>query len=384
MEKRVSADFQAIYGSKPQIKAFGPGRINLIGEHVDYNGGIVLPAAVDLGITFAISTAGDNFEFYSCDLQERVVISPEEIKPRKQNSWVNYFLGVIEEMTKRGHDVRPVKLAFGGNIPIGSGMSSSAALECGFGVAINEINDLGFDRKELAHIGQMAEHNFAGVKCGIMDQFASLFGKESSFIELDCLNLEHKYHPFISGEYQLLLIDTHVKHSLADSAYNERRDECEEGLRVLNRVYQKEHPELRHFSKEEIIDAKDALQDSTYNRILYVAEEIKRVGEASEMLDHGDIVGIGQLLYESHYGLKKKYEVSCSELDFLVDFAQSRKEIFGARMMGGGFGGCTINILNKENDGSWKEELNTLYFSAFNKEISVYEFEISNGATTTT
>ena len=355
-----------------------PGRINLIGEHVDYNEGFVMPAAVANAMTFAVSASGsDRCNLLAVDFDEGVTFSIHDLNPG--GSWVNYMQGVMDGFMRRGARIKGVDCIFGGNIPAGAGLSSSAALCAGFAFALNETFDTGFSRLELAKIAQYSEHEFAGVKCGLMDQYASLFGEKDAVLLFDCRRLIHESIPFHFSTHSLLLIDTKVKHSLADSAYNDRRRSCEEGLTILRKRYP-QVTALRDATRTMLYEYQDEMGEETFIKCLYVVEEIARTLQAAECLKKKDIAGFGELMYQSHWGLSQAYEVSCEELDHLVMAAEEDKELVpGARMMGGGFGGCTINLVRSGREGIFKERVRKKYFAAFKKEPDFYTVTLSEG-----
>lgn len=331
-----------------KITISSPGRINLIGEHVDYNDGFVLPAAIDKCISIHLKTNGTKNECIvkSKGFDSYLKINLDNLKPSNQG-WHNYILGVLTELQLITKKLKGFDCEMESSLPVGSGVSSSAALECGLAFGLNELFDLGIEKWQLAKIGQRAEHNFVGTKCGIMDQFASLFGKKDHAMLLDCKSLDFEYIPIHIEPYVFLLLNTNVSHNLADSSYNARREETTTGLTVITERFKVEKS-FRNINLEMLAACKEALGDIGYKRCSYVLEENKRVLEAAAVLKENNFADFGALLYESHEGLSKKYEVSCDELDFLVDAAKSEKQVLGARMMGGGFGGCTINLIHKD------------------------------------
>jgi galactokinase len=356
-----------------------PGRINLIGEHTDYNGGFVFPGAVDKGIIAEIKPNGTNkVRAYAIDKKDKVEFGlNEEDKPR--TSWAQYIFGVCREMIKRGVDVQGFDTAFAGDVPLGAGMSSSAALESTYAFALNELfGDNKIDKFELAKAGQATEHNYVGVNCGIMDQFASLFGKAGSLIRLDCRSLEYQYFPFNPTGYRLVLIDSVVKHELASSAYNKRRQSCENVVAVL----QKKYPYmqfLRDATMSMLEEVKGEVSAEDYMRAEYVIGEIQRVLDVCDALERGDYETVGQKMYETHYGMSKLYEVSCEELDFLNDLAKECG-VTGSRVMGGGFGGCTINLVKDELYDSFIAKACEAFTARFGKSPKVYDVVISDGS----
>jgi galactokinase len=356
-----------------------PGRINLIGEHTDYNGGFVFPGAVDKGIVAEIRPNGtDTVVCYSIDMKDWVEFGlNEEDAPR--TSWAKYIFGVCREMIKRGVDVKGFDTAFAGDVPLGAGMSSSAALESTFAFALNDLfGDNKIDPFELAKVGQATEHNYVGVMCGIMDQFASIFGKKGSLMLLDCRSLEHRYYPFNPKGYRLVLIDSVVKHELASSAYNKRRQSCEAVVAVIKQKYPNVEF-LRDCSMDMLKEVKADVSEEDYKRAEYVIEEIQRVLDVCDALEAGDYETVGQKMYETHQGMSKLYEVSCEELDFLNDLAFDCG-VTGSRVMGGGFGGCTINLVKDELYDTFIRNAKEKFTAKFGHAPKVYDVVISDGA----
>ena len=373
---KVKHAFNEKFKEEPQLY-YSPGRINLIGEHVDYNDGFVMPAAIDKGIYFAVAlNNSEEINCYSVDFNESISVPLSEVK--KMDSWKNYVLGIVNEFQKLYLPVKGFDCVFGGNIPIGGGMSSSAALEGGISFSLNELCNFQMNRKDLALLGQRAEHNYPGVMCGIMDQYANMMGKKNSVILLDCKNITHEYVPLDISGYQIVLINTKVHHSLASSQYNLRRKECEEGLEIL-----KKGLNIQSFRDIEdpadLIPFKRTMEQNVYKRCLFVVEEIYRTKKASVLLKNNDLTGFGQLMFETHEGLKNLYEVSCKELDFLVDKAKENKGVIGARLMGGGFGGCTINIVKDNEIDNFLSTSLAAYQKQFNIEAEHYEVKVVDG-----
>lgn len=356
-----------------------PGRINLIGEHTDYNGGFVFPGAVDKGIMAEIKPNGTKKVLaYSIDLKDYVEFGLEE-KDAPRASWARYIFGVCREMIKRGVDVQGFNAAFAGDVPLGAGMSSSAALESTFAFAINDLfGNNKIDKFELAKVGQATEHNYCGVNCGIMDQFASVFGKAGSLIRLDCRSLEYQYFPFKPEGYRLVLLNSKVKHELASSAYNKRRESCESAVAAI----QRKHPHvefLRDANMEMLNEVKAEISAEDYMRAEYVIAEIQRVLDVCEALERNDYETVGQKMYETHHGMSKLYEVSCEELDYLNDIAKECG-VTGSRVMGGGFGGCTINLVKEDLYDKFIETAMAKYEAKFNHKPEVYDVVISDGS----
>ena len=364
-------------GSTGSVYAY-PGRINLIGEHTDYNGGFVFPGAIDKGMVAELKINGTNkVRAYSIDLKDYVEFGlNEEDAPRA--SWARYIFGVCREIIKRGGKIAGFNTAFAGDVPLGAGMSSSAALESTYAYALNDMFDCGIDKFELAKIGQATEHNYCGVNCGIMDQFASVFGKAGHLIRLDCRSLEYQYFPFNPEGYRLVLLDSVVKHELASSAYNDRRRSCENVVAAI----QKRHPHvefLRDANMDMLNEVKGEITAEDYMRAEYVIGEIQRVLDVCDALECGDYETVGKKMYETHYGMSKLYEVSCEELDFLNDIAKECG-VTGSRVMGGGFGGCTINLVKNELYDHFVETAKMRYKEKYGRLPKVYDVVISDGA----
>ncbi len=355
-----------------------PGRINLIGEHTDYNEGFVMPAAVDKYMIFAIApNDNDRCNIYANDYQEGVTFSLQDLNPGE--TWVNYLMGVLEGFTRKGLPLKGVDCIFESNIPSGAGLSSSAALCCGFAFAINEIFKCGLSRLELAKIAQFSEHEFAGVKCGLMDQYASLFGKEDSVLLLDCRSLTHQYLPFKFDDVEILLIDSKVKHSLASSAYNDRRASCEEGVRVLQQRFP-QIKSLRDADMKSLESIKQFLDEDTFVKCRFVIQEIDRAQRAAKFLKVNDLKKFGQLMFETHWSLSKDYKVSCPESDLLVTIATENPDcVLGARQTGGGFGGCTIALVKKKMLKEFSDKVRKKYVATFKKEPDFYSINLSQG-----
>lgn len=375
----IQKKFQEIFRKEPLIVR-APGRINLIGEHTDYNDGFVMPAAVDKEIFFGIAGSDNGRStVYSLKYDEQFDINLGDPRPVKEPAWANYLLGVLFQFREKGYTVKPFYCVFGGNIPLGAGMSSSAAMECGFGMALSEYHLLKVPPIELVRMAQWAEHHFVGVKCGIMDQFASVMGKQGNVIVLDCRSLKHNYAPLDLRDYCIILCDTKVKHSLVDSQYNARRHECETGVKIL----QKHYPQvksLRDVSIEMLRPHRVEFSEKVYDRCLYVVQEIARVQEASADLSAGDLVAFGTKMFETHDGLSHLYEVSCEELDFLVEEAKKFDGVIGSRMMGGGFGGCTINLVRNARAQTFISHMMSRYKTEFDIDMPAYQVDIVDGA----
>lgn len=375
--EQIRSKFAELYGEAGVLYT-SPGRINLIGEHTDYNGAFVFPGAVDKAMVAEIRlNRTDKIRAFALDLGEGAEFGLNEEDAPCQ-SWARYVFGVAREIQKRGYKIGGFDTVFAGDVPLGAGMSSSAALESTFAFALNELFNLGIDKFELAKIGQSTEHNYIGVKCGIMDQFASVFGKADHLIRLDCKSMEYAYFPFNPVGYRLLLVDSVVKHELASSAYNKRRESCERAVEAIA----KRHPEvkfLRDAPMAWLDEVKAEISEEDYKRAEYVIGEVQRVLDVCEALEKGDYETVGQRMYDTHYGMSKLYEVSCEELDFLNDLAKEMG-VTGSRVMGGGFGGCTINLLKDELYDTFKAEAKARYTAKYGREPLFYDVVISDGS----
>ena len=379
MKEKISKKFQALFNTTGSFYT-SPGRINLIGEHTDYNGGFVFPGAIDKGMLAEIKPNGTGkVRAFSIDLDDYAEFGlTEEDAPKA--SWARYIFGVCREIIKRGGEIQGFDTTFAGDVPLGAGMSSSAALESTYAFALNELFNLNIDKFELAKIGQSTEHNYCGVNCGIMDQFASVFGQKGHLIRLDCRSLEYKYFPFDpeSAGYKLVLLDSVVKHELASSAYNKRRQSCERVVVAIKR----NHPEvdfLRDATMEMLNEVKADVTAEDYMRAEYVIEEIQRVLDVCDALEKGDYETVGEKMYGTHHGMSKLYEVSCEELDFLNDIAKECG-VTGSRVMGGGFGGCTINLVKADKYDAFVKKAFAEYAKKFGHEPKLYNVVISDGA----
>ena len=379
MKNQVLEQFNKIYPDAPSpLLVRSPGRINIIGEHTDYNEGFVLPAAIDKAIYVAISKRDDNeIHLYAGDYNESHIVTTDAVAISEKH-WPNYILGVVDQLQKRDYSIRGFNLAIDGDVPLGAGLSSSAAVECATAFALNELFGLGLTKLEMVQRAQKAEHTFAGVMCGIMDQFASMFGKKDNVIQLDCRSIEYEYEPFDLKDYKILLLNTNVKHSLSSSAYNERRQQCEQGVAWV-RQHHKDVLSLRDVTMQMLNDHVLPKDELIYKRCKYVVEEIERLLQGCKDLQQGDIKALGKKMFRTHEGLSKEYEVSCEELDFLVDAVKDNPDVIGARMMGGGFGGCTINIIKEEAIDELVNKLKPLYKQAFDKDLDQYIASIENG-----
>jgi galactokinase len=374
--EEILKKFTEKFEQQPSVY-FSPGRINLIGEHIDYNNGFVMPAAINKGVYFAVAASNTSvINFYAADFNESYTVSATSIT--KAEGWKNYVLSVVNEFLLLGKTVNGFNCVFGGDIPRGSGMSSSAAVEGGLAFALNNIFNFELSRKELALLCQRAEHNYPGVKCGIMDMYANLNGKENHVILLDCESITHEYFPLALNGYKVVLLNSKVHHSLAAGEYNVRRRCCEEGLSILKK--QKGIQSFREIAGTDTVDElKKIMTPEVYNCCKYVTEEIARTKQAGILLKQNDLAAFGQLMFATHTGLSKLYKVSCDELDFLVENARENKNVLGARLMGGGFGGCTINIVKEDAIPDFINSITKVYLSRFGIEPEAYIMEISKG-----
>lgn len=379
---QIIEKFSQTFSEKPTLVR-APGRVNLIGEHTDYNNGYVLPAAINKSIYLAVSKRGDEkIHLISLDLNDEYISDIHSYK-QHEKSWADYILGVIQQLQKRGHTIGGFNCVFSGDIPLGAGLSSSAALECGVAFSLNLLYDLHIDRVELVRLSQKAENEFVGVKSGIMDQFASMMGSKDQVIKLDCQSLEYEYNPLRMDGIEIVLFDSNVKHSLVTSEYNTRRAQCEAGVQMIAEKY----PEVKSLRDatiemvEEIIQPKDEV---VYRRCKYVVEENKRLLEGCDDLQRGDVKAFGKKMFATHEGLSKDYEVSCEELDFLIDCVKDNDAVLGARMMGGGFGGCTINLVKEDAVDDLVTSVTEQYKAHRGKDTKVYVAKIEDGVSVIT
>ncbi len=370
--------FRASFGAEPALLVRSPGRINLIGEHTDYNMGFVLPAAIDREMFFAISPRTDKVcRTIAYNLNREETFATDQLE-KTEEKWTYYLKGVIDQIQKLGYEFHGFDLVFGGNIPVGAGVSSSAALEAGLAFAINELYQLGIPKMALVQLCQRAENQFVGLNCGIMDMFASLMGDTDAVIRLDCRSLEYEYFPFTQEQHVLVLCDTGVKHSLGTSEYNTRRAECERGVAILQ-AHKPSIQSLRDVSIEFLQEHQAEFDPVTFKRCKYIVEEINRVVEACKDLQKDDLEAFGKKMYQTHDGLQHEYEVSCEELDFLVDQARLNPAVLGARMMGGGFGGCTINLIEKGAADAFIETMTKAYKESLNLDLVTHKVVIKKG-----
>jgi len=377
LHESIAQSFQERFDHAPLLVR-APGRVNLIGEHTDYNDGFVLPGAIDKEIYFAVGLNGTTqARLYAFDLDEDYEAEVADVKKGK-TMWANYLKGVIAQFQKRGLTVPGFDCVFGGTIPIGAGLSSSAAVECGLAFALDHLMETHLDRMTLAHMAQKAEHEFAGVQSGLMDQFASLFGRPGEVVRLDCRSLDYEYLPFDTAACRIVLCNSGVKHSLASSEYNLRRQECEQGVTILKQHYP-EINSLRDATLQQVEAHRDELGDVVYRRCKYVVQENFRVEAACQHLKDGDLTAFGQEMYASHAGLRDDYEVSCRELDVLVQIAKALPGVYGSRMMGGGFGGCTINLVATEHVENFVQHASQDYHRFLGLPLETYQTTIVGG-----
>ncbi|MCC5942991.1 MAG: galactokinase [Balneolaceae bacterium] len=374
----ICSEFTKRFGNQ-FILIEAPGRVNLIGEHTDYNDGFVLPAAIDKAIWLALNLNNENrVRLFSVDMNEEYEIELSTSLNKSGKGWPDYILGVVDQLQKHGMETTGFDCVFGGNVPIGAGLSSSAALESGVLYGLAERNGWEISLMKMAQIAQKAENEFVGVQCGIMDQFASLNGKAAHALKLDCRTLDYEAVPLQDPDFKIVLCDTGVRRELAGSEYNIRRQQCEKGVSII----QETHPKvkkLRDVTLKVLKDHKDKMEPVVFDRCLFVIEENNRVLDACEDLEQNDIDAFGEKMFLSHDGLKNKYEVSCKELDVLVDIARDVDGVIGSRMMGGGFGGCTINLVRTGSVESFKDIIQKSYKAETGLDTEVYVTAISDG-----
>ncbi len=377
LSQKIKAQFIQQFKQEPLLIQ-SPGRVNLIGEHTDYNDGFVLPAAIQKVIVLAIAPNKlTKVRAFSADMNESVVLDLKDLQ-KSDKHWANYIKGAISELQQRGHQPEGFDVVFGGDIPIGAGLSSSAALEGAVLVGMEQLFGFGLNRKQMAKIGQLTEHNHVGVNCGIMDQFINLHGEANKVLKLDCRSLEYELYPFERNDIRIVLCDSKVSHNLVDSEYNVRRRQCEEGVKIL-KAYKLGIKNLRDVDMDLLEAHKNEMDEVVYRRCKYVLEENERVHTACRDLENNDFEAFGQRMFASHNGLSEDYEVSCEELDALVDIAEGQPGLLGARMMGGGFGGCTINLVEEQNVEAFTETIKKEYKTRTGKNTEIYITQINAG-----
>ena len=373
---QLAITFQHTFQAEPLLIC-SPGRVNLIGEHTDYNEGFVLPAAIDKAIYLAVGLrADDELHLIAQDFGETFRGSLQQLTPT--HTWADYLLGVVSQLRMSGHSLGGFNCVFGGTIPVGAGLSSSAALENGVGFALNELFHLGLNRLDLVKFSQRAENDFVGAKVGIMDMFASMMGKADHVLKLDCRSLSYTYAPLQMDTVRIVLCDSRVKHSLVTSEYNTRRAECETGVRFLRTYY----PEIKSLRDVTMPMLDEHLRDTEpliYRRCAYVVQENSRLLDGVAALEANDLATFGQLMYGSHEGLSNWYEVSCPELDTLVALARPQPGVLGARMMGGGFGGCTINLVQEDALDEFTDLIAKQYKAQTGIDAYFYVCKLQNG-----
>ena len=377
LSELVLQKFQELFNEKPLLVR-SPGRVNLIGEHTDYNEGFVLPAAIDKAIYFAISPRdNEKCSLFALDMNDSFQFSVNSLQFSEKH-WPNYLMGVVDQILRMGYNLKGFNCVFGGDIPIGAGMSSSAAIEAGLAFALNHIFNLGIDKITLVKLAQKAENEFVGVQCGIMDQYINIFGKYGNVLRIDCRSLEYDYFPFEYKEISIVLFDTGVSHSLASSEYNQRRKECTLGVELIK----KDHSQIKSLRDVTLVmlnDYKNKLDSKIFRRCKYVVEENDRIMKACYSLKEKNLSEFGSFMYSTHEGLSKDYEVSCQELNYLVELTVDNPGVYGSRMMGGGFGGCTINLIENDIVEETKEKFSKKYKQKFNIDLKTYITSISNG-----
>lgn len=377
--QRIRDAFRQKFGPQTNYRLIrSPGRVNLIGEHTDYNEGFVLPAAIDKAIFFAVAPRNDHrFHFVSLDLNDEFDGDIRSLQ-KSQKGWPNYLFGVIDQLQRAGYRPEGVNVVFGGDLPIGAGLSSSAAMEGGFIFALNDIFSLGIDKISMAKMAQKAEHEFAGVQCGIMDQFINLFGEQRKVLKIDCRSLEFEHIPFERDDLQIILCETPTQRSLASSEYNIRRTQCETGVAVLRR-HDKTIRSLRDVQLDFLLEHRNEMAPVVARRCEYVIRENVRVLQACEDLVRNDMCSFGRRMFETHDGLRNDYQVSSTELDTLVDLVSKLDGVLGARMMGAGFGGCTINLVEESCAKNFAETISSRYRERTSDAISVHLTKLVGG-----
>ena len=377
-KESMEVSFKNYFNEDATLVVKSPGRINIIGEHTDYNNGFVLPAAIDKYIYVALNIRQDQLlNLYSKDYNQSYQTDLSIADPNAPE-WAKYIIGVAQLINKKTNTIKGFNLYLEGDVPLGAGLSSSAALSCATAFALNELFDGRLSRIQLAEIGQQTEHQYIGLKCGIMDQFASVLGKDNHAIKLDCRDLSYEYVPLDWTEYEILLLNTNVKHNLASTAYNDRRNACEQGVNLIREQFP-EVQSLRDVTLQQLDDIVKPNNMEVYVKCRFIIQENERLQKAVNALREHNIPNLGELLFDAHWALSKEYEVSCPELDFLVSSAEKLEAVVGARMMGGGFGGCTINLVKKGQSEEVVNAISPIYKETFNLELTPIKAKISNG-----
>jgi len=372
---------QFLENFEPELVVASPGRINLIGEHTDYNMGYVLPTAIGKKIIFKLKRNGtaNRCNIYTLGYKEGYEIDLQQLT-KSNTDWLNYILGVLNELSKRTNKVTGFDCTIESNLPTGSGLSSSAALECGLAFGLNELFDLGLSKLEMVKLCQIAEHTFAGTLCGIMDQYASVMSESGKVILLDCRTLDQQMIPIDLHPYKIILLNTKVSHSLATSEYNVRKAECEEGVALIQQKYVDVHS-LRDVTQSMLDEFKAQLSETVFKRCQFILDENERVLHMTKALQENNLNEVGAILYQAHAGISEQYEVSCAESDFLVAFSKNYEQVLGARQTGGGFGGCTLNIVHKDAVADFVSNATTAYKTAFDIDLEWFEVTPSEGTT---
>lgn len=373
----VEKKFHELFNEEPVVVR-SPGRVNLIGEHTDYNMGYVLPGAIDKAIYFAVAPRNDDHcKLFAVDMNDSFEFRISDLQFSKKG-WPNYLMGVVDQLLKSGYKLKGFDCVFGGDIPIGAGLSSSAAIEAGLIFTLDHIFNLGIDKLDMVKLAQKAENEFVGVNCGIMDQYINIFGESGNVLRIDCRSLEYEYFPFDFKNVSIVLFDTGVSHSLASSEYNQRRKECSEGVSVISKQFPNVKS-LRDVSTALLHEFKTKLDPVVYRRCKYAVEENARLLKACSSLNKKDLYEFGMMMYQTHEGLSKDYEVSCKELDYLVELLKDNPKVYGSRMMGGGFGGCTINLIENDSIDEIASFVSENYKNKFNIDSKTYVTKISSG-----
>jgi galactokinase len=377
MIDKINKKYKKVFGDTPLLVR-SPGRVNLIGEHTDYNEGFVLPAAIDKALYFALGASdSQTCQLHAVDMQQNFSFELHQLQ-KTDLGWPNYLMGVVDQIQKTGYPVKAFNCVFGGDIPVGAGLSSSAALEAGLLFGLNHLFDLKIDKQKMVRLAQKAENEFVGVQCGIMDQFINIFGSRKKVLKLDCRSLDYTYYPFTFDDIDIVLCDTRVVHSLASSEYNTRRNQCEQGVAFLKKMGQNVNS-LRDVSLDLLQLYKDKMDPVIYRRCRYVITENERLQKGCQDLQLGNLKAFGEKMYQTHAGLRDEYEVSCPELDFLVTQTEDDVNVFGSRMMGGGFGGCSINLVKNAYTTAFSQKIKDAYRQKMEQDLSVYITHIENG-----